>query len=116
MTIVNYNLDTMEENSSGQGKNAVIPKEIDQWSWGAFFLNAIWGAGNKTYVALLAIIPFINIIMMIVLGLNGNKWAWRNKRWESVEHFEKVQKRWAAAGFLALGFYLYFLVKGIMSL
>lgn len=107
---------TMEENSSGQGEKAALPKELDRWNWGAFFLNAIWGVGNKTYVALLALVPVVNIFMMIALGLNGNKWAWKNREWKSVEHFQKVQKRWNAAGYFALGVYLYFLIKGLIAL
>src|SRR6516162_11951094 len=34
-----------------------IPAEIKRWNWGAFLLNWIWGIGNQTYIALLALIP-----------------------------------------------------------
>jgi hypothetical protein len=34
-----------------------IPAEIRLWNWGAFLLNWIWGIGNQTYIALLALIP-----------------------------------------------------------
>ncbi len=88
----------MEENTSGQGKLAVVPDEIKRWSWGAFFLNWIWGLGNKVYLALLCLIPYAGVIMTIVLGVKGNEWAWRNKKWDSVEHFKKVQKIWAYWG------------------
>ena len=33
--------------------------------------------------------------MLFILGAKGSAWAWRNKRWESVEHFRKVQRKWA---------------------
>ena len=36
--------------------------------------------------------------MAFVLGAKGNEWAWRNKKWESVEHFHSVQKIWATVG------------------
>jgi hypothetical protein len=85
-------------NTSGQGKSAVVPVEIKKWNWGAFFLNGIWGLGNKTYIALLCLIPLVNIIMVFVLGAKGSEWAWQNKQWESVEHFKRVQKRWARIG------------------
>lgn len=75
-----------------------IPAEIDRWNWGAFFLNWIWGIGNNTYVALLALIPFFGFIMLFVLGAKGSVWAWRNGRWDSVEHFKRVQRRWAIWG------------------
>src|SRR6202008_2407231 len=35
---------------------------------------------------------------MLVLGVKGNAWAWRNGRWDSVEHFKRVQRRWAIWG------------------
>ncbi|MGZ5106361.1 MAG: hypothetical protein ACXWBR_19085, partial [Usitatibacter sp.] len=61
-----------------------VPSEIDRWNWGAFLLNWIWGIGNNTFIALLALVPFVNIIMVFVLGAKGSEWAWRNKHWESV--------------------------------
>lgn len=55
---------------AGQPLNqpAEIPAELDRWNWGAFFLNWIWGIGNSTFIALLALIPLVNIVMIIVLG------------------------------------------------
>ena len=75
-----------------------IPREIDRWNWGAFLLNWIWGVGNNTFIALLALIPFFGIVMMFVLGAKGSRWAWRNGRWDSVEHFKRVQRLWAIWG------------------
>lgn len=83
------------ENTSGQGKLANVPAEIDNWNWGAFLANWIWGIGNNTYIAFLMFIPLVNIVMPFVLGAKGSTWAWRNKRWESVEHFRSVQRKWA---------------------
>jgi len=99
-------------NTSGEGKQAVIPDGVKRWSWGAFFLNWIWGVGNRTYVALLCLIPYLGIIMWFVLGFKGREWAWRNKHWKDVDEFERVQRLWsqwavgiivgvAIAGFLA---------------
>lgn len=83
------------ENTSGHGKKAIVPAEIDNWNWGAFLLNWIWGIGNNTYIALLMFVPFVNFIMPFVLGVKGSAWAWQNKEWESIEHFKAVQKKWA---------------------
>ncbi|MGZ8158053.1 MAG: cytochrome c oxidase assembly factor Coa1 family protein [Methylobacter sp.] len=83
------------ENTSGQGKKAIVPPEIDSWNWGAFLLNWIWGIGNNTYIALLMFVPFVNFIMPFVLGVKGSAWAWQNKEWESIDHFKAVQKKWA---------------------
>jgi len=87
-----------EENTSGQGKVAVIPQEIRGWNWGAFLLNWIWSIGNNVWIGLLALIPYAGVIMAIVLGVKGSEWAWRSKRWESTEHFRRTQRTWAYWG------------------
>lgn len=75
-----------------------LPNELRGWNWGAFFFTWIWGIGNNVLIALLALVPGIHLIMMIVLGVKGNEWAWQNKRWDSVDHFKRVQHRWAVVG------------------
>lgn len=77
---------------------AEIPPELDRWNWGAFLLNWIWGIGNSTLIALLALIPGVNLIVMVVLGLRGSRWAWRNRAWRDAAQFRQVQRRWAIAG------------------
>jgi hypothetical protein len=99
--------------SSGMQRNAVaapppvfvqasrsdaIPDGIKGWSWGAFFLNWIWAIGNRTWIGLFAIVPYVGFIMAIVLGFKGREWAWKNKEWESIEHFNRVQKKWSFWG------------------
>ena len=85
-------------NNSGQGRGTEIPDGIKGWSWGAFFLNWIWSIGNKTWLGLFALVPYVGFIMAIVLGIKGREWAWQNKRWESIDHFQNVQKKWSAWG------------------
>ena len=46
----------------------------------------------------MALIPGFGFIWMLVLGAKGSAWAWRNGRWDSVEHFKRVQRRWAIWG------------------
>ncbi|MBI2771165.1 MAG: hypothetical protein HYX47_16190 [Burkholderiales bacterium] len=91
----------MEENTSGHGPMSAVPPEIDRWNWGAFFLNWIWGIGNNTWIALLMFVPFANMVMPFVLGAKGSAWAWRNKKWDSVEHFRRVQRKWAVWSLVA---------------
>jgi hypothetical protein len=86
------------ENTSGQGETEDVPREIICRNWGAFFLNWIWGIRNKTYIAFLSLVPVAGFVMMIVLGLRGNEWAWQNRRWESVEQFQREQKIWSKWG------------------
>ena len=61
-------------------------------------MNWIWGLGNKTYIALLMFVPIVNFVMPFVLGAKGNEWAWRNRRWDSIEHFQATQRKWAKWG------------------
>ena len=72
-----------------------IPPDIDRWNWGAFLLNWIWGIGNNVFVALLVFVPLVGLVMPFVLGVKGSRWAWRNGRWDSVDHFKRVQRAWA---------------------
>jgi hypothetical protein len=106
------------ENTSGQGVAATVPAEVDRWNWGAFLLNWIWGIGNNTFIALLMFIPFVNFVMPFVLGVKGSAWAWRNKRWESVEQFRSVQRKWAiwaVVAYLAFALLMGGLVFAIFS-
>jgi len=82
-----------------------IPESIKGWNWGAFFLHGIWGLANKTYVALLAFVPVVNVPIMIFLGIKGNELAWKYKKWDSVEHFKAVQRNWNIAGMIAFAIY-----------
>lgn len=86
------------ENTSGRGSTAVVPEEIRGWNWGAFLMSWIWSIGNKSYIGLLSLVPYIGIIMVIILGVKGNEWAWQNRQWESVEQFRNTQRIWAYWG------------------
>jgi hypothetical protein len=90
-------------NTSGGGALAAVPPEVDRWNWGAFLLGWIWGIAHNTWISLLLFVPFVNIVMPFVLGARGSRWAWRNRRWESVAQFRTAQRRWAIAGVLVLG-------------
>ncbi len=90
--------------SVAPGQNVVnhsqgVPPSLNKWSWGAFFFGWLWAVTNKIYWPLIIFIPFIGWIALpivhIMLGINGNKWAWQHDTWESVEVFERVQVTWA---------------------
>jgi len=85
------------------GPNGEFPEELRRWNWGAFFLTWVWGVAHNTYLAFLVLIPFLNIYIVISLGIKGNELAWKNRRFESIEQFKAVQKRWAQWG---LGFFI----------
>ncbi len=86
------------ENNSGEGKGSVPPPGVKGWSWGAFLFNWIWAIANKTWIGLLALIPYVGFIAAIYLGVKGRELAWQNKRWDSLEHFNRVQRLWSMWG------------------
>lgn len=95
-------LDAPVDNNSGGGSGTVPPQGIKGWSWGAFLLNWIWSGFNRTYVGLLTLVPYVGFLMSIYLGIKGRELAWQNKRWDSVEHFNSVQRRWSIAGLIVV--------------
>jgi hypothetical protein len=90
------------QNTSGQGERSIVPDEIKGWNWGAFLLGWIWGVSNNVWISLLELIPGLGLIVWIVLGIFGNEWAWKYKRWDSVESFKKTQRKWAIAGLIVV--------------
>lgn len=88
----------IEGNTSGRGKYAEAPPGVAGWSWGAFLLNGFWAIGNKTWIGVLCFVPYIGLAASLFLGFYGREIAWQNKRWESVEHFNRVQKKWSCWG------------------
>lgn len=75
-----------------------VPETLDKWNWGAFLICPIWGICNGVPSMIFSVLPLVGFAMCIVAGIKGNKWAWENKRWKSVEEFEKTQKKWATIG------------------
>lgn len=102
----------MQENTSGQGASAVVPDEIKGWNWGGFFLNWIWSIGNQVWIGLLALIPCVNLVIAILLGVKGSEWAWQNRKFESVDQFKKVQHAWAIWG---VAVFVISIVLGVVS-
>jgi hypothetical protein len=96
----NLKVGVITENTSGQGESAIVPEEVKGWSWAGFGLTWIWGVFNGVLISLLFLIPFplFSLAWAIVLGVKGREWAWRNKRWDSVEHFKNSQRPWDIAG------------------
>lgn len=95
-------IEPKQEYISGLGKASIMPPNIKGWNWGAFLLTWIWGIGNNTLIALLMFVPFVNIVMMFVLGAKGNQWAWQNRKWKSIEHFKSIQRKWTISAVFLL--------------
>jgi len=88
------------------GTMGPVPPAVEQakWSWGAFQLSWIWlmahnmvGWGVIALVANWLCSP-VYLAPMIYLGISGNRLAWQNRRYESVEHFLAVEKIWSNWG------------------
>ena len=95
-----------------RNSNDEIPDGVRGWSWGAFLLNWIWAIGNHVWIGLLAIIPFVGLIVAIWLGFKGREMAWKTGKWNSVEEFQRVQKKWSN---WAVGLVLFVMVIGILA-
>jgi len=91
-------------NTSGHGNifddSVPVPDEIKGWNWGAFLMPWLWPFTNHVWIGLLCFVPQIGWLMAIALGSKGNEWAWKSKRWRSIEHFKAHQRGWAIAGIL----------------
>ena len=60
----------------------------------------MWGLFNRVWLSLLVFVPVIGLFVPFVLLFKGREWAWQNKTWESVEHFNRVQRNWTIAGLI----------------
>jgi hypothetical protein len=85
----------------GANPYMTVPPEIRKWNWGAFMFNMFWGIGNKSYLALLCLIPCFGwFVWPFVCGALGNQWAWKTGEFKDVEQFMAVQRTWNRAGFV----------------
>lgn len=98
-------------------ENTEIENEISKWNWGAFFLGWLWGLFNKSYWALLTLIPipFFGNAWAIICGIKGNEWAWENKKWESIEQFKTIQRKWVLYGVIFWGIILSITLLGMLT-
>lgn len=90
------------ENNSGGGSAIELPAGVKGWSWGAFLWNWIWAPFNRTWFGLLALVPYVGVLVVFYLGFKGRELAWRNKRWDSLEHFNRVQRSWSKWGLILI--------------
>lgn len=91
----------------------IIPKEYNDFNWGACILTYIWGIPYKAWITLLAI-PLLCIELPLKLnwvlfaafqiycGCKGNEWAYQIDYRKSVQEFNKIQIKWAICATLAL--------------
>jgi serine/threonine protein kinase len=89
-------------NNSGCGdlfnSSVPVPDEIQGWNWGAFLMPYLWPFTNKVWIGLLALMPQVGWLVAIALGAKGNEWAWKSRKWRSIEQFKAHQRGWTIAG------------------
>ena len=97
------------DDTSGGGSGSYVPDEVSGWCWGGFFWGWIWSIFNRTWIGLLGLIPVVNIAVAVLLGLKGREWAWQNRRWNDIEHFNRVQRYWSLSGLVfVVGMFWYY--------
>ncbi len=61
---------------------------------------------------MLALTPYVGIIVAPILGFKGREWAWKNKNWASLDEFNRVQRQWSKWGLII---FLGVFVTGIVA-
>lgn len=74
------------------------PQRPGKFNWGAFFYCIPWGIANHCYIPLLALIPGLNLVIIILSGFKGNKWAMEKNTYRDMEEFSRIQETWNRAG------------------
>ncbi len=110
----------MYDYSQENAEKEKIKAELNKFNWGALCFGWIWalcnGAWNDYFPTLLIMIavaaitkiPLIGPVFRILcpaitiyVGTKGNEWAYYGtKKWESLESFVEVQKKWGVASII----------------
>ena len=83
---------------NGQISSEKPKSDVIRFNWGAFLGTWIWGLCNRCYKTLwiLLLWPLTGILpFMLLFGLKGNEWAYKNKEYQSIELFHKHQSKQA---------------------
>jgi len=100
-------------NTSGRGGLERLPDGVAGWSWGGFVFSWIWAIPNRTWWGLLGLVPGVGLVVRVLLGMKGRQSAWRSRRWDSVAHFRRVQRRWSIAAAVVVALVVIALVAAI---
>ena len=127
---VGYSYPTPSMNDSESVVNALDPNA--GWDWGAAILTVFWAVAHRVWWVIgaflgILILPGLMIaggsgesdfgsyvsagltiflipyaVLGLSLGMRGNALAWKRRRFDSVEQFRAVQRKWRGAAFLLL--------------
>lgn len=94
---------------------------IHEWSWGAFFGNFVWPAGEKLYGWMVGmffgfVFPLVPLVLSYILGKNGRLLSWK-KGWVSFDEFKRRQKlmTWFSGISFAVLLIIGFVVGSVIS-
>lgn len=83
-------------------------EQVKGWNWGAFVFSWIWAfshnLGSVAVISLIASFLNMGLFASIFLGIAGNEYAWKSRRFSSVEEFKDTQKKWTTAALIVLFF------------
>lgn len=115
-----------------KGSGFVVGSEssevLSKFNWGAFWYSYFWGLGNGAFrktvpiliCDILSGIPIINIVVLIInlilriiAGINGNKWAYEGRAWYDAKDFEDTQRRYATVVAVNFAVLVVFFVMGL---
>jgi hypothetical protein len=94
----------MQAYQNTSGMDGDVPFEVAscRWNWGAFLLTFLWMlnhgmVGLGILVLLCDIIPFLGLIgfgISIYAGVKGHELAWKKRRFNDLDHYFQVQRKW----------------------
>ena len=94
------------------------------WNWGAFMFPIQFALGTKAYLALLTLVPILNLIWLFVSGSQGARWAYDSGYFTNIDEFNGAMRSWNRAGLIsfvvvvilfAFYFVLFFGLIGMIS-
>lgn len=97
-----------EELKTGNLSNEQVPPDVKKWNWAPFLMGWMWCFAHRIYsygiaILIIAFIPYVSLInlpLTIYLGFVGSNLAWKNRKFSSVEEFNKIQKIWIFWGII----------------
>ncbi len=92
------------------GENKKLDKAYVKFNFGAFGLTFVWGVYFANFLALLIFVPVVNVVVVIYLGLCGNKALYRKYAYKTPQDLIVEQKNWNTWGKILGVFNILFLL------
>ncbi|MBX2970853.1 MAG: hypothetical protein KF803_15910, partial [Cyclobacteriaceae bacterium] len=113
--------DYLDNDISGEKENNSTSNldlnRLNTWNWGAVILTPVWALSNRLSIwTFLWFVPLVNILVIIHLGLNGNRLAFEKNTTLTLDEFLALQKIWSIWGIRAFWVLTLFgLLSGFLS-